>query len=82
MGLLHGLSTNSWIKDYYTCVIPMGWYDTIILTKYKCKFYKIGFENSFMGRSMLFAELITADGNNLIVGSMHYESLQGNEKLR
>ena len=52
---LHGLPTNGWIRNYYTAVIPMGWYDTVILTKYKCKFYKIPFDNSFMGRNMVFA---------------------------
>lgn len=56
----------------------MGWYDTIILSKFQCKFYKIPFEGSFMGRNMIFAELIEAQGRNVIVGCMHYESLNGN----
>lgn len=56
----------------------MGWYDTLILTKYKCRFYKIPFEVTGQGRSMLFAELVEAQGQNIIVGSMHYESLGGN----
>lgn len=76
--LLHALPADGWIKDYYTGIIPMGWYDTVILTKFKCRFFKPLFENSFMGRSMLFAEMIEAKGRNIIVGCMHYESLEGN----
>ena len=60
----------------------MGWYDTLILTKYKCRFFKIPFTNSLMSRSMLFAELMEEEGRNLIVGCVHYESLDGNEGIR
>jgi hypothetical protein len=56
----------------------MGWYDTLILSKYKCNFYKIPFPSSLMGRSMLFAELLEAKGQNIVVGCVHYESLDGN----
>lgn len=76
--MLHSLPKESWIKNYYTGVTPMQWYDTIILSKFKCKFFKTPFKNSFMSRSATFAELMTKDGQNLIIGSMHYESLDGN----
>ena len=33
-----------------------------------------------MQRSMLFAEVPTEDGGNLVVGSMHYESLNHPEE--
>lgn len=72
MNLIHALPTNSWIKDYYTGVLPMGWYDTLILTKYRCKFFKQAFKTSYMQRSMLFAEILVKGQQNIIVGSMHY----------
>lgn len=56
----------------------MGWYDTLILSKYKCKFYKVPFKTTFMQRNMTFAELVVSNGQNIIVGTMHYESLAGN----
>ena len=69
---------DSWIRDYYTCYVTMGWYDTLILSKYKCKFYKVPFKTTFMQRNMTFAELVVSNGQNIIVGTMHYESLAGN----
>ena len=53
--LLHKLGPKSWLKDYYMAVIPMHWYDTVILSKFKCRFYKKRFEVTFMERSMLLA---------------------------
>lgn len=70
--LLHELPTNSWIKNYYVGVIPMGWYDTLILSKYKCRIFKKYFTNSYMQRNMLFSEVPVKSGKNIIVGSMHY----------
>ena len=75
MELLHQMGKKSWLRHYYMAIIPMGWYDTIILSKFKCRFYKKLFEGSGMQRSMLLAELFTEDGSNIVVGSMHYESL-------
>lgn len=60
----------------------MGWYDTLILTKYKCKFFKQAFKTSYMQRGMLFAEILIKDQQNIIIGTMHYESLGGNQKIR
>jgi len=56
----------------------MGWYDTLILCKYKCKFYKERFANSHMERSMLFGEIVDRNGDNIVIGCMHYESMGGN----
>ena len=70
--MLHSQSTNGWIKDYYVGVLPLGWYDTLIMSKYRCKFFKKRFDNTTMERSMLFAEMPVKGGDNIIVGSMHY----------
>lgn len=43
VGLLHGLPTSGWVGQYYTAVIPMGWYDTVILSRYACRFVKVMF---------------------------------------
>lgn len=40
---------------YYVPIMKMHWYDTLILSKYPCKFYKKLFENSSMGRCNLVA---------------------------
>lgn len=53
----------------------MHWYDTVILSKYKCKFVKRPFQKSTMSRSLNVAEVVSEDGRNLQVGSVHYESL-------
>ena len=58
----------------------MHWYDTLILSKYRCRFTKIPFKTSGMTRSMLFAELVGSKGENIIVGSMHYESMNHTEE--
>ena len=64
-----------WVNDYYLGVFKMSWYDTIILSKYKTRFTKIPFPGSFMTRSMTFAEIVGSKGENIVVGCMHYESL-------
>ena len=78
---IHKVSAKGWVKDYYMSVVPMGWYDTVILSKLKCRFYKRNFKGSFMQRCMLLAELFVENGDNIMVGSMHYESLN-HEKER
>jgi mRNA deadenylase 3'-5' endonuclease subunit Ccr4 len=42
-------------QEYYIPIIQMHWYDTIILSKYPCRFYKKKFENSSMDRCNLTA---------------------------
>ena len=36
-------------------IMKMHWYDTLILSKYPCRFYKKMFETSGMGRCVLTA---------------------------
>lgn len=43
MHLLFAQPKDSWVKNYFVSIFPMGWYDTLIITKYKCRFYKIPF---------------------------------------
>ena len=54
LALLHS-GRWKWISDYYVGVFSMQWYDTIILSKYKCRFMKVPFKTTNMSRSMTFA---------------------------
>jgi hypothetical protein len=56
--LLQNTKKNNWIGNYFTAATPMNYYDTVILSKYECKFYKKPFESTTMQRNMLFAEII------------------------
>ncbi len=68
------LAGQEWVGEYFTGLFPMGWYDTLILSRYRCRFSKAPFHDSAMGRSMTFAELV-GEGQSLVVGCVHYESL-------
>jgi endonuclease/exonuclease/phosphatase family metal-dependent hydrolase len=52
-------------EDYFMPVTKMHWYDTLILSKYPCRFYKKDFEMTGMGRCNLTAviEFAQADSN-------------------
>jgi hypothetical protein len=50
-----------------------------VLTRLQCWFFEKEFENSFMGRSLLLAEVINKD---LIVATSHFESLQSAERRK
>lgn len=55
---LHGaLGKVSQKQDHFIPIIQMHWYDTVILSKYPCRFYKKVFEKSSMGRCVLTAVL-------------------------
>jgi hypothetical protein len=61
-------------------VTKMHWYDTLILSKYPCRFYKKEYEVSGMGRCDLiavveFAQLGTSKTFKLAVNCTHLESL-------
>lgn len=69
-------------KDYRTVFVEFhNWYETAILSKYQCRVIKKPFRQTTMGRSMLLAETVLENGENIIVGSMHFESLDS-EKIR
>jgi len=58
----------------------MHWYDVVILSKYPCKFYKIPFKTSTMGRSVMTCVLELFDENKkesfkLGINCVHLESL-------
>ena len=58
MNLLHSPSGNyKKLSEYYLPMMKMHWYDTIILTKFPCRFYKNIFDSSTMGRCALTAVL-------------------------
>ena len=63
LNLLHSPSGKyQKLSEYYLPMMKMHWYDTIILTKYPCRFYKKIFDSSTMGRCALTAVLQMADG--------------------
>lgn len=52
----------------------MHWYDTLILSRYPCRFYKKAFETSGMGRCMLTAVVELQDKDKVVrlaVNSVH-----------
>ena len=59
-------------------VMKMHWYDTVILTKYPCRFYKKIFDSSGMGRCALTAVLEMAEGKekkvNIGINCVHLQS--------
>lgn len=66
--------------EYFIPLMNMHWYDTLILSKYPCRFYKKQFQTSGMGRCNLTAVLQFADKSNsgtfkLGVNCVHLESL-------
>ncbi len=80
LNLLH--PSNEIFKSYTECfmpVMPMHWYDTLILSKYPCKFYKIPFATSTMGRCNLVSviEFAKNDGSKfkMAINCVHLESL-------
>lgn len=90
MELLYNLGSESWAKNYFMSSVPMGRYhDTLILSKYKCKFYRIPYsKKTDQKRTMLFAELFinhktpSKQIESVIIGCMHYESDVSNKDIR
>ena len=58
LNLLHS-PTGKYKKlaEYYIPNMKMHWYDTLILSKYPCRFYRKIFDTSTMGRCALMAVL-------------------------
>lgn len=60
-------------------VIPMHWYDTLILTKFPIQFYQIPFEKSFMERKLLMGVFEIVNENNetksFSINCVHLESM-------
>jgi len=56
--LLHAPSgAYKQLEEYYIPNMKMHWYDTLILTRIPCKFYRKVFQSSSMGRCALAAVL-------------------------
>ena len=53
--LLQSLEQLQQGQDYYLSITKMHWYDTVILSKFPCRFYKKPFANSEMERNALIA---------------------------
>ena len=64
---------------YFMPLMKMHWYDTLILSKYPCRFYKLPFENSGMGRCNLAAVIQFKDHHEtpfkVAINCVHLESL-------
>ena len=80
LNLLHSPSGNyKQLGEYYMPVMKMHWYDTVILTKYPCRFYKKIFDFSGMGRCALTAVLEMAEGKekkvSIGINCVHLESM-------
>lgn len=79
LNLLHqyGAELGGKKHEYYMQVSKMHWYDTVILSKYPCRFYKKLFEQSQMGRCLLTAVITLQGETNQYLGvhCVHLESL-------
>lgn len=80
LNLLHQSSKQFQGSDYFMPVTKMHWYDTLILSKYPCRFYKKDYEMTGMGRSNLMAVVEfslpnTQNTFKLAINCTHLESL-------
>jgi endonuclease/exonuclease/phosphatase family metal-dependent hydrolase len=83
LNLLHSPSgCYKRLGEYYMAKTKMHWYDTVILTRYPCRFYKKKFETSMMGRCVLAAVFEFGKGERKVtvgVNCVHLESLENAE---
>lgn len=66
-------------QEYYLSITKMHWYDTVILSKYPCRFYKKSFTNSEMERNVLTAVMSFRQPNvestfTVAINCVHLES--------
>ena len=68
------LQKQKWIQQYSVSGFAMHNYDCLILSKFNCKFKRIPYPNTGMGRSLLIAETLIND-RLISVATSHFESL-------
>lgn len=66
-------------QNYFIPCIKINWYDTLLLSRYPCRFYKKPFQGSQMERSVLMAVVEFAQQNSeepfkIAVNCVHLES--------
>lgn len=74
------LQKQAWVQKYSVSGYAMKAYDTLILSKFGCRFKQVQYNKTGMGRSLVIGEVLL-NGRVFAVATSHFESLN-NTALR